>query len=57
LKCFEQRTCENNYDYILESINILNSNKFTIENNLQDITCEQIKKIANDLEKIRGMLV
>ena len=57
MKCFEQNSCEDNYDYILESINIFNNNKFTIENNLQNITCEQIKKIAKDLEKIRGMLV
>ena len=57
MNCFEKKTCEENHDYILESINILNSNKYTIENNLENMTCEQIKKIAKNLQKITGMLV
>ena len=55
MKCFEQH--QQYKDNILDSIKNLDNSKFTIGNNLENMTTEQLKKIAKNLQKITGMLV
>ena len=56
MKCFEQKLCKDDVDYIKNSIYILGLKQKQANYKLKDMTCQQSKKFAKYFKEINGVL-
>tara|TARA_R110000751_G_scaffold110811_1_gene208537 strand:- start:173 stop:346 length:174 start_codon:yes stop_codon:yes gene_type:complete len=56
MKCFEQKLCKDDVDYIGNSIYILGLKQKQANYKLKDMTCQQSKKFAKYFKEINGVL-